>query len=791
MKFSEQWLREWVDPELTTDALAEQLTMAGLEVDAITPAAPEFTNTVVASVLSVEKHPDADRLSLCAVDDGSNEPLNVVCGAPNVRAGMRVPFARVGAELPNGMKIKRTKVRGSESFGMLCSGRELGLVDSADGLMTLPDDAPPGQDLREYLNLNDCSIELSVTPNRGDCLSVAGIAREVAALNRLPLHTPEIPAVPAVIDDVLPVDIKADKACPHYVGRVIRGVNARAETPLWMQERLRRSGLRSLGPLVDVTNYVLLELGQPMHAFDLDRLAQGLCIRLAQPGERLSLLDGCEVELKADMLVIADGNGPVALAGIMGGEATAVSDGSINIFLESAFFAPEAIAGRARQYGLQTDSSQRFERGVDPEGQTLAIERATQLLVGITGGEPGPLIDTGVGRPAPSGITLRQSRVTQLLGLTIEDEAISEILGRLGMTIESQVEHTWQVTPPGFRFDIAIEADLIEELARSVGYDQLPSQLPVIGQRMHPRPEGVVALGSIRAALVFRGYHEAITYSFVDPDLMAHIDPNHAGVKLANPLSPELSVMRSTLWPGLLNALRFNQRRQIERIRLFETGLNFIQQGTDLQQENYIGGVVSGTVEPEQWGASARAVDYFDVKADVESLLALTGNAKAYIFKENQHPALHSGQTACIEFRGEPVGWVGMLHPAVRDALKIETPVGLFELRLDALQTRTIPTYTAVSKFPSIRRDIAVVINDDVAVEQLRTTVEKVAGSALMGVKIFDVYQGVEVEKGLKSVALALILQETSRTLIDQEVEEIVRRVIDALADDHGAILRE
>ena len=792
MRFSEKWLREWVNPAISTGELAHQLTMAGLEVDAIEPVAGEFSKVVVGEVVSVEPHPDADKLRVCQVDAGQGEPLNIVCGAANVRPGLRVPVAQVGAILPGDFKIKKSKLRGVPSHGMLCSEKELGLAEQAEGLMELPTDAPVGQDLREYLALDDISIELGLTPNRGDCLSITGIAREVGVLNRMAVAMPDIPVVKAEIDDTLAVSLDATTDCPHYVGRVIRGIDPRAETPLWMQEKLRRSGLRSLGPVVDVTNYVLLELGQPMHAFDLATLQGGIYVRHAVAGESLTLLDDHTVELEAGSLVITDADRPVALAGIMGGAATAVSAETTDIFLESAWFSPLAIAGRARAYGLHTDSSHRFERGVDPVLQVPAMERATALLLDIVGGKAGPLIEVSeTGEiPVRTPVTLREKRIARVLGAAIEPNSIADILTRLGMTI-SQTETGWDVTPPSFRFDIGIEEDLIEEVGRIHGYDNLPDSIPSVRLQMPAEPEGQVSLARIKQALVDLGYAEAITYSFVDPKLQQVLDPAQPAIELANPISADMAVMRTNLWPGLVQALKYNLNRQQDRLFLFECGLKFRKQDTELKQEMVISGVVSGPVVPAQWGQASRPVDFFDIKGHVEALLDLTGHAGQFRFRNEPDPVLHPGQSAVIVQDQLPVGRIGALHPAVESALGLSQQAYVFEISADILREANVPAYQPLSRYPSIRRDIAVVVDQDLPATSLLDCIRLCASEYLTNVELFDVYMGEGIDSGRKSLALGLTLQDLSRTLKDKEVEAELNHILSVLNSELGATLRE
>ena len=791
MKISEQWLAEWVPAELDTQTLAHRLTMAGLEVDGIEPAAPAFSDVVVGEIIDCAPHPDADKLSLCRVNDGTDEPLQVVCGAPNARVGLRAPFARVGGELPGGLRIKRAKLRGQESFGMLCSARELGFSEDAAGLLELPTNAPVGQDLREWLQLDDQVIEVDLTPNRGDCLGMIGVAREVSALTGVDIRAAEVAPVAAELDDTVSVELRDPESCPRYVGRVIRGVDVTAATPVWMQERLRRAGVRSLGPVVDVTNYVMLELGQPMHAFDLARIHEGIVVRQAEAGEKLTLLGDETVELQAGTLVIADHRGPLAMAGVMGGAPSSVTDGTTDILFESAFFAPEAMAGRARTYGLHTDSSHRFERGVDPAGQVRAVERATALLTDIAGGRPGPVVDEQVPVQVPTErtVTLRSSRVRELLGMDIPAAEVADILQRLGMNLVEN-DRGWQVSVPAYRFDISIEADLIEELARVHGYDRIPETRPATPTLIQPQPEGRVALTRLRSALVDRGFQETVTYSFVEPGLQRLLDPDHEPVPLANPISAELAVMRTSLWPGLARAAVHNRHRQHQRLRLFETGLRFRGSLGQLEQQPMLGAMVMGPVQPEQWGEPARTVDFFDLKGDLEGVLALTGRPEAFSFVADRHPALHPGQSARIDLDGAAVGWLGALHPDVQRKLDLDEPAYVFEITLEAAQQARLPVFAPLSRFPSIRRDLAVVVADSVSAAALEQCVRRAAGGWLQGVVLFDVYQGKGVADGSKSVGIGLILQEFSRTLTDSDVDEVISGVVDALRGELDAELR-
>lgn len=791
MQFSEQWLREWINPALDTEAFGHQLTMAGLEVDDIAPVAAAFTNVVVGEVLEVVPHPDADKLRVTKVSTGS-ETLQIVCGAANVRTGLRVPVATIGAVLPGDFRIKPARLRGVESFGMLCSAAELGMVDKADGLMELPADAPVGTSIRDYLQLDDHVIELGITPNRGDCLSLRGLAREAGVLNRLPVQGPAIAAVPAVHQATFPVTVQAPEACPVYAGRVIRNVDTTAETPLWMVEKLRRGGVRAISPVVDVTNYVLLELGQPMHAFDLGKLTGGIVVRVAEEGETLTLLDGQVATLRADTLVIADADKALAMAGVMGGQDSAVGDATRDIFLESAFFAPLALAGRARSYGLHTDSSHRFERGVDFAGQAEAIERATALILAICGGEPGPVtvVRAEAQLPARAPIALREARIGQLLGVTLPADEVGDILSRLGL--EVAVSGTgWLATPPSWRFDLALEVDLIEELARIHGYDNFPKAVPQAALRLNALDETRPGEGRLKRLLVDLGWQEAITMSFVEPGLLARFDPETTPLALANPISADLSVMRTTLWAGLTKALQYNQNRQQGRVRLFETGLRFVPSKGGLVQERMLAGVACGNVLPELWGNSKKALDFFDIKGNIESLIALVNASDRVGFKAAQHPALHPGQTAEIVTEGRHLGWMGRMHPRLESELGLTGPVYLFELSLESLPAGVLPLARELSRFPEVRRDIAVLADRQTPADALLAAAREAAGPELRDCRLFDVYEGQGVTEGRRSLAIGLAWQHPERTLQEEEVQARVDAVVGLLKERFGVSLRD
>ena len=782
MRISHSWLREWL-PELTLDAqtLGDRLTMAGLELDALETAAPACTNVVVGCVQSVEQHPDADRLRVCQVEDGSERISQVVCGAPNVEVGMRVPFARVGAELPGGLKIKAARLRGVESQGMLCSAAELGLAESSDGLMPLPVDAPLGEDIRTYLDLDDSVLEIDLTPNRADCLSMRGVAREASILTQTRLQTPDLETVAPGVEHVFPVSVEAEDACPRYAGRVLRGIKAGARAPLWMRERLRRAGVRSISAPVDITNYVMLELGQPMHAFDLAKLDREIRVRLAEAGEQLALIDGQTVSVEAGTLLIADASGPLAVAGVMGGAESAVSDETVDVFLESAYFDPQSISGRARSLGLHTESSHRFERGVDPELQLAALDRATQLLMQIAGGVPGPVVEASAQAKLPQreSIMLRRERIGLLLGLEFEDAQVVEILVGLGCTLEANAEG-WRVTPPSQRFDLSIEVDLIEELARVRGYDEVPERRASLRPAIAPHSEARVGLFRLRECIRALDYQEAIAYSFIDAASARLFAPNEESIVLANPISAELEVMRPSLWPGLVAALNYNRKRQQPRGRLFETGLRFLRRDGALLQQPMLAGAAYGSVLPEQWGVETRAVDFFDIKGDVEALLARIGVQADYV--ADRHPALHPGQSARVMLGGRNIGWVGMVNPELERKLELEQPFGLFELDIEAMSLGNVPHFESLSRFPAMRRDLALIVEDDVAAGDVQSAIEDLGIAEVREVELFDVYAGKGIENGYKSLAFGLIFQGFSSSLTDDGVETILSRIMDELS---------
>ncbi len=792
MKISESWLREWVDPPASTDELAEQFTMAGLEVGSVESAAPDFEDVVVGEVLEVAQHPNANKLIVCQVNVGDKEPLNIVCGAKNVYAGMKAPTARPGARLPGGIEIRKTKLRGVESRGMLCSETELGLGEDASGIMDLGGLGEPGTSLREHLRLDDAILDFELTPNRGDCLGVAGIAREAGVIHRLEVNVPDIKPVPATIDDTLPVKLEAPDGCPRYAGRIIRNVSKDAKTPVWMQEKLRRCGLRPIVPVVDVTNYVMLELGQPMHGFDLATLEGGIIIRYAGKNESLTMLDGTEVKPGPDVLIIADHGGPRAIAGIMGGENSGVSESTSDVFLESAFFTPSVIMGWGRKLGLQTDASHRFERGVPPGLQETAIERATALLLDIAGGEPGPTVveESPKHVPVRNLITLRRARLDRVLGVEVPDKDVGEILNRLGLDV-AKTGDGWKARPPAFRFDLEIEEDLIEEVGRIYGYDRIPETDSIVGLQFQPVTEARLPLDRARDMLIGRGYQEVITYSFIDPDLQRLFAPDEEPLRLTNPISSDLSVMRTSLFPGLVTVLQQNLARQQDRVRIFESGLRFRTEKKEISQERMLAGLIYGTDVPEQWGTKNREVDFFDVKADVGALLRMTGCEKEFKFTAAMHPALTPGQTAVLERKGNAVGWVGAVHPEISHRLELKETPYVFELLIDSVFAANVPAFEPISKFPAIRRDLAVVVDEAVTTGRLEATVREAAGELLAELRIFDIYRGHGIDPGRKSVALGLILQDFSRTLTMQDADAAVTAVVTRLERDVDAKIRE
>ena len=796
MKFSESWLREWVKPAINSEELAHQITMAGLEVDEVAPVAGEFTGVKVGKVVECGQHPDADKLRVTKIDIGEEELLDIVCGASNCRLGLTVAVATVGAVLPGDFKIKKAKLRGVPSHGMLCSFSELGIDVESDGILELPEGSTLGMDVRELLELNDVAIDVDLTANRADCFSIRGLAREVGVLNRADVTEPTIEAVTTSIEDTVSIDVKATEACPRYLGRVIKNVNAKAETPIWMQEKLRRCGIRSIDAIVDITNYVMLEQGQPMHAFDLSKIDGGIVVRMAEQDEKLTLLDGNEAKLNSNTLVIADQNKALAIAGIFGGKESGVTSETTDIMLECAFFAPDHIRGRARAYGLHTDSSLRFERGVDSTLQATAMERATQLLVELCGGEVAPIsaAESEADLPKESTVALRRSKLDGLLGHHIPSTDVVEILTRLGCSVES-TDTGWTATSPSWRFDIAIEQDLIEEVGRIYGYNNIPNQAPVAALNMNDHKEANQPLKRVRDLLVDRGYHEAITYSFVEPEQQKLIVPEIEPLILPFPISADMSAMRLSLWTGLINTVVHNQKRQQPRVRLFESGLRFIPEESaenGMRQEMMLAGIIAGTRGEEQhWDIATNTVDFFDLKGDLEAVLELTANELAYEFKAAQHPALHPGQTAAIVVGGKEVGFIGTVHPELERKFGLNGRTIMFEIEWDAINTRVIPEAAAVSKFPANRRDIAIVADEAIASGDIVAECLASGGELLTSAKLFDVYRGQGVEDGKKSLAIALTLQSVERTLEEADITSAVDAIVAAIGEKFSATLRD
>ena len=796
MKFSENWLRSHVPTSADRDGLAATLTAIGLEVEEVTALGDGLAGVVVARIVEAVRHPEADRLQVCQVDAGGGELLQIVCGAPNARAGLVAPLA--------GIAIKAAKLRGVESFGMLCSAKELGLDADASGLLELADDAPVGTALADYLGLPDASIEIKLTPNRADCFSVRGIAHDVAAALDSAVAPLEVPVIAAASERELAVELHAGADAPRYCGRVVEGVDATARTPVWMAERLRRSGVRPLSLLVDITQYVMLELGQPMHAFDLDTLTGPVGVRHARAGERLALLDGRQVELDEYFLAITDADRPVALAGVMGGLDTRVTDATTHVFLEAAHFAPAAIMGRGRRLGLHTDAGHRFERGVDPQLPRTAIELATRLVLELAGGTPGPVTEAVLQQhlPQPAAIALRRARIARVLGIEIADAQVERILRALGMQVSASGEG-WQVLAPGSRFDIAIEEDLIEELARIHGYDRIPATVPGGPARIVAPSETRVGEADLRRHLVARDYLEAVCFSFVDADVLGHWQAGTGSVPLANPLSAELAVMRPRLLPGLVAALARNVARQAGRVRLFELGRVFAAPDEAQRapggpmpaplETRRVAAVACGPATTEQWGVPSRKVDFHDLKGDLESLAAAAG--ATLVFRPSAEPFGHPGRSTEVyrtdlEAGEVHLGWIGQLHPRLARALDLDVEVVAFELDLEALEHRALPRATELSRYPAVRRDLAFVVAEQVPWSALAASVRAAAGPVLRDLLLFDRYQGAGIESGCKSLAMGLILQDNTRTLTDQDADAVVERVVAGLGRDHGARIR-
>ncbi|WP_168405748.1 phenylalanine--tRNA ligase subunit beta [Acinetobacter indicus] len=791
MKISENWLRTWVNPAIDSEKLSDQLTMLGLEVDDLSPAAKPFTGVVVGEVLTVEQHPDADRLRVTTVNIGSGEPLQIVCGAPNVRAGMKAPVATIGAVLPGDFKIKKGKLRGVESQGMLCGASEIDLEDKIDGLLELPADAPVGVNVREYLDLDDNVIDISITPNRGDCFSIRGIAREIGVINQLPVTAPDIQEVAASIADEKKVVVSTE-GCPRYLGRVIKNVNTKAATPEWMERALARSGIRQHSILVDITNYVLMELGQPLHAFDAAKVQGAVQVRQATAGEKLVLLNEQEVELQDDVMVIADDEKALAIAGIMGGLSSSVTDETTEIFLESAFFAPLHIAGRARRFGLHTDASQRYERGVDFELPLIAMHRASQLISELAGGEFGPITvaENAAVLPTRDAIELEQAQVDQLLGYSVDSDFITDALTRLGCEVTVKAQGQWSVVPPSHRYDMAIYQDLIEEVARIHGYDNIQISLPVIDTKL-AKYQDQFEVAQLRQTLVTLGYQEAISFSFADLKLEKQLNAAVNPLALANPISNDLAVMRSTLLSSLIPCVQYNINRQQSRVRFFELGLRFDYQNAasihDLKQIPTLAMIAVGAKTAESWHGKPQAMDFFDLKGEVEELLAAGRVQVEYVRSERSW--LHPGQSAEILVNGQSIGYLGRLHPSLENELDLGT-TWVAELDQQAVLQTYVSNFTELSRFPSVRRDIALLISDKINVSEIQQLIEQTGGELLHSTWLFDVYTGQGVEAGKRSLAFALLWQHPTRTLEDAEIKSGMDNILKVLENTYQATLR-
>ena len=792
MYVSTSWLKEFVEPGVDHDTLVHRLTMAGLEVGSRALAAEPFTGVVIGRVTECEQHPDADKLRVCQVDIGTETASGIVCGAPNVRAGLHVAVATVGARLPGGLKIRKAKLRGVVSLGMICSARELGMGDEHDGILELPDNAPVGTDLRSWLDLDDEILELELTPNRGDCLGMQGVAREVGALFDVPAGQLNVGEAPVSNEDTVAIELAAPEGCPRYVGRVVRAIDPAAKTPLWMCERLRRAGVRAISPVVDVTNYVLLETGQPLHGFDLSVLKPPIVVRWAGEGETLTLLDGRNVPLTPDVLVIADQSGPLALAGIMGGEGSGVGDQTVDVLFESAWFDPQAVAGRARRFGLHTDASHRYERGVDPTGQIRAIERATELLLAIAGGQAGPLCiaEEASALPPARNVSVTRAALDTRLGVTVSDDDVTGSLERLGFEVRHGQDE-WHAGVPPHRFDVAVGEDLVEEVARVYGYERIeaaPEQATVI---MPEVTETRVTMARVQDVLVDRGLQEVITYSFVDPQLHATVCPNDTPLALKNPISSDLAVMRASLWPGLLNTVRHNLARQQSSVHVFETGLVFDWRNDTLTQTRHVAFALVGDRYPERWSNARARVDLHDAMGHIEALLALRGARADFDVANAADPALHPGQSANIHIDGHSVGRVGVLHPARARELDVPQDVVLATLSFDAAFAAAVPQFEAVSRFPASRRDVSIVVDEAVSVDALSQAIRGAAGQTLRELRVFDVYRGKGIDSGRKSISFGLILQDSSRTLSDSEADAVIAAAVAQIKQDFDGTIRD
>ncbi len=793
MKVSENWLRNWVNPDVSQKDLLHRLTMAGLEVEGVESVASDFTGVVVGEIVACEQHPNADKLRITKVSTGS-ETLQVVCGAPNASVGLKSPLAKIGAQLSDGFKIKKTRLRGIESFGMLCSADELGIESQdKDGLMELSVDAPVGEDLRRHLELDDCKIEISLTPDRADCLGVEGLAREVSANFDEKIKAPSMKAILPSIDATLMISVKAQECCPRFVGRIIKNVDVAVKTPEWIVQRLQRSDISSIDPVVDVTNYVMLELGQPMHGYDLEQIDSCICVRHAKTDEKIILLDDSEQILTKDTLIIADQSKVLGIAGVMGGKHSKINDSTRHIFLESAFFTPKKLAGKARSYGLHTDASHRFERGVDFALQRKAIERASELILEVCGGEAGSVTEvvSESHLPVRHQVSLYGDHIQSLLGVSVKGTQVQSILGNLGFKYHKVGDNSWKVTVPSWRFDIAIEEDLIEEIGRIYGYDKLPeSQISSLTGEIKI-PEAKTKLSVLKRLLVSRGYHEAISFSLVDPQWQQAFNPGVLPVLLNNPISTEMSVMRTSLIPGLVKAVGYNQKRQSTRIKLFEEGQCFIQKEKTLEQNHWLAAVVFGTQLPESWSSNNRPFDFYDLKGDLQALFCASGEEETFSFIQGEQDGFHLGQTAIVLKKGESIGYIGSVHPALLKQFNVKGPIFGFEIQRNHLQAGKITGFEPLSKYPEVRRDMAIIVNTKITCSEVTDIIRAHAGEWLKDISIFDVYNGDGVPEGYKSIALGLTWRHQSRTLKDEEINLLFEKLILVLEEGLGAQLRK
>ncbi|HAY47161.1 MAG TPA: phenylalanine--tRNA ligase subunit beta [Gammaproteobacteria bacterium] len=788
MIITEQWLRQWVDTDLNVNEIADVLTLAGLEVDAVEPIGLPHDKVIVGEIVSAAPHPDADRLQVCQVSDGK-ESFQVVCGAKNARVGIKVPYAMIGAELPD-IKIKKAKLRGVESFGMLCSGEELGLHSPVKGLLELPDDSKTGQPLIETLGGADYAIDIDLTPNRGDCLSVLGVARELRVLQGSEIKSLPDDSVEQSSTAKVAVDNREKQSCTAYRARVIEGIDREAVTPLWLAERLRRSGIKPINPVVDVTNYVMLETGQPLHGFDRRQVGDGIVVRNANGGEKLLLLNGDEAELSADTLLIAREDGqPLAIAGVIGGETSGVYDDTDDVVLEAAHFSRAAIAGKARQYGVSTDSSHRYERGVDPLLGQLAIEYATRLMQEICGGKAGPIVEDNAQAPETTKVSLRYNYLCELLGFSIPQPEVHELLRRISPDVV-ETDSGWTITAPSYRHDMAFEADLVEEVARVFGYDRIPTKLPSLVPSSRIAREGDIDPSAVSRTMIARDYNETISYSFIDPEWDADYGSGETPVNLANPLSENMSVMRTSLLPGLLNSAVLNLNRQVDRIRLFEIGGTYSLVDNETVEIQRLGALCSGPALLESWEGDVRLTDFFDVKSELRAILCLTPFPNSFTFRQLEHKPLADNQVLGIYINGEKVGWLGRIQPVIERKLGFESPVYAFELRLDRLSSQQLVRYHPISKLPAVKRDLALVVDSDVAAGDIEATIKSVCSEELANIELFDVYQGDKVPDGCKSLAYRITLQSVSKTLTEEDIDRVVGELLSQLEKVHNATLR-